>query len=43
MNIFSMYLIFPVALSSGVYSGSNRKEYQKQKNNLSGEQSAAGA
>jgi hypothetical protein len=40
---FSIYLIFPAALGPGVYSASNRNEYQKQKNNVSGEQSAAGA
>jgi hypothetical protein len=34
---FPIYLIFPVALGSGVYSTSNRNEYQKQKNNVSGE------
>jgi hypothetical protein len=27
-----MYLILPAALGSGVYSTSNRNEYQKQKN-----------
>jgi hypothetical protein len=31
------------ALGSGVYSASNRNEYQKQKNNISEEQSAADA
>jgi hypothetical protein len=35
--IFSIRLIFPAALSPGVYSGSNRNEYQKQKNVLGGE------
>jgi hypothetical protein len=34
---FSMYLILPAALGSGVYSASNRNEYQKQINNVSGE------
>jgi hypothetical protein len=29
-------LIFPAALGPGVYSASNRNEYQKQKNNVSG-------
>jgi hypothetical protein len=33
--IFSIYLILPAALGPGVYS--NRTEYQKQKNNVSGE------
>jgi hypothetical protein len=37
------YLILPAALSLGVYSASNRNEYQKQKNNVSGEYSTAGA
>jgi hypothetical protein len=41
---FSIYLILPAALGPGVYSDSNRNEYQKQKNNhVSGEYSAAGA
>jgi hypothetical protein len=40
---FSIYLIFPAALGPGVYSASNRNEYQKQKNNVAGEYSAAGA
>jgi hypothetical protein len=39
----SIYLIVPAALGPGVYSASNRNEYQKQKNNVSGEQSTAGA
>jgi hypothetical protein len=34
---FSIYLILPAALGLGVYSASNRNEYQKQKNNVSGE------
>jgi hypothetical protein len=29
---FSIYLILPAALGPGVYSTSNRNEYQKQKN-----------
>jgi hypothetical protein len=33
----SIYLIIPVALGPGVYSASNRNEYQKHKNNVSGE------
>jgi hypothetical protein len=37
--MFSIYLIIPVALVPGVYSASNRNEYQKQKNKVSGEQS----
>jgi hypothetical protein len=32
----SIYLILPAALSSGVYSASNRNEYHKQRN-ISGE------
>jgi hypothetical protein len=39
-RMFSMYLILPAALGPGVYSACNR-EYQKQKNSVSGEQSAA--
>jgi hypothetical protein len=35
-RIFSIYLILPAALGPGVYSASNRNEYQKQKNNVSG-------
>jgi hypothetical protein len=34
---FSLYLILPAALIPGVYSASNRNEYQKQKKNVSGE------
>jgi hypothetical protein len=33
---FSIYLIIPGALGPRVYSASNRNEYQKQKNNVSG-------
>jgi hypothetical protein len=40
---FSTYLIFPAAVGLGVYSACNRNEYQKQKNNVSWEQRAAGA
>jgi hypothetical protein len=35
--IFSIYLILPAALGPGVHSASNRNEYQKQKNNVSGQ------
>jgi hypothetical protein len=42
-RIFSIYLILPAALVPGVNPASNRNEYQKQKNDVSGEQSAAGA
>jgi hypothetical protein len=35
--MFSMYLILTAALDPGVYSASNRNEYQKQKINVSGE------
>jgi hypothetical protein len=35
--IFEIYLIHPAALGLGVYSASNRNEYQKHKNNVSGE------
>jgi hypothetical protein len=38
LNIFiSIYLILPAALGPGVYSASNRNEYQKQKRNVSRE------
>jgi hypothetical protein len=37
MILFSIYLILPAALGHGVYSASNKNEYQKQKNNVSGE------
>jgi hypothetical protein len=36
-QLFSIYLILPVALSPGVYSASNRNEYQKHKNNVTWE------
>jgi hypothetical protein len=36
-RFFSIYLIVPAALGPGVYSASKRNEYQKQKNNVSGE------
>jgi hypothetical protein len=41
--IFSIYLILPAALGRGVYSASNRNEYQKPKNSVSGELSVADA
>jgi hypothetical protein len=34
-EISSIYLILPVLLAPGVYSASNRDEYQQQKNNVS--------
>jgi hypothetical protein len=37
LGFFSIYLILPAALGPVVYSGSIRNEYQKQKNNISGE------
>jgi hypothetical protein len=40
---FSFYLILLAALGPGAYLASNRNEYQKQKNNVSEEQSVAGA
>jgi hypothetical protein len=40
--ISSVYLILPGALGPGIYSASNRNEYQKQKN-VFGQWSAAGA
>jgi hypothetical protein len=39
--MFSIYLILLAALGLGVYSACNRNEYQKQKNNVSGEKSAS--
>jgi hypothetical protein len=36
-------LILPATLGPRIYSASNRNEYQKQKNNVSEEQSVAGA
>jgi hypothetical protein len=36
-ELFSIYLILPAATGPGVHSASNRNEYQKQKNNVSGE------
>jgi hypothetical protein len=40
---FSIFLILPEGLGPGVYSAPNMNEYQKQKNNVSREQSAADA
>jgi hypothetical protein len=39
---FPIYLILSAALDTAVHSDSNRYEYKKQKNNVSGQQSAAG-
>jgi hypothetical protein len=36
-RILSIYLILPAALGPVVYSPSNRNDYQKQENNVSGE------
>jgi hypothetical protein len=36
-EFFSIHLILSAALGSGVHSASSRNEYQKQKNNVSGE------
>jgi hypothetical protein len=36
-NFFLIYLILLAALSHGIYLASNRNEYQKQKNNVSGD------
>jgi hypothetical protein len=36
MSINSIYVILLAALNLGVHSASNRQEYQKQKNNVSG-------
>jgi hypothetical protein len=40
---FPIYIILAAALGPGVYSAFDGSEYQKQKNNVSGEQSAASA
>jgi hypothetical protein len=37
VNGFSIDLILPAVLGPGVYSASNRNEYQKERNNLSEE------
>jgi hypothetical protein len=37
LNFSSIFIIFLAALGPGVYSASNRNEYQRQKNNVSGE------
>jgi hypothetical protein len=36
-ELFSIYLILQAALGPGVYSVTDRNEYQKQTNNVSGE------
>jgi hypothetical protein len=41
--LFLIYVILPATPGPGVYSATNRNEYQKQKNNVSGEWSMAGA
>jgi hypothetical protein len=43
MISFSISLILPAALGTGIYSASNRNEYPKQRNKFSGEKSVAGA
>jgi hypothetical protein len=35
VNEFSIIIILPAALDPGIYSASNKNEYQKQKNNVS--------
>jgi hypothetical protein len=42
-ELFLIYLILQAALGPRVRSASNRNEYQKQKNNVIGEQRAAHA
>jgi hypothetical protein len=37
LNLFSVYLILPAALGPGVYSASNRNEYQKQEKHVYGD------
>jgi hypothetical protein len=39
--MFSIYISLSAVLGPEVYSASNRSEYQKQKNNVSREQSVA--
>jgi hypothetical protein len=36
-EFFSIYLILPASLGPGVYSASNRNDYQNQKNDVSRE------
>jgi hypothetical protein len=36
-EFLSIYIILPAGLGPGVYSSSNRNDYQKYKNNVSGE------
>jgi hypothetical protein len=36
-KILSIYLILPATLDPGVYSDTNRNEYQSQKKNVSGQ------
>jgi hypothetical protein len=40
--IFTIYLILPAAIGRGVYSTSDRNEYQNRENNVSGKQITAG-
>jgi hypothetical protein len=42
-EVNEIYLILPAAVDLGVYSAFNRNEYQKQKNNVFGQQSRASA
>jgi hypothetical protein len=37
IELFSIALFLPAVLGPGVYSASNRNEYQKEKNNVSKE------
>jgi hypothetical protein len=43
IELFSIYLKFPAALGPGVYSTTNKNEYQKQGNKVAGEMSVTGA
>jgi hypothetical protein len=43
IEFFSVYPILPATLGPGFHSASVRNEHQKQKNNISGEWSEAGA
>jgi hypothetical protein len=43
MNFFSTYRILPAAIGPEVFLASIINEYEKQKNNVSGKQTVAGA
>jgi hypothetical protein len=43
MKFISVYPIYPAVIGPGVYSASERNEYQKQEHNVHGEQSPVAA